>query len=82
MKKIKTFVFIGIITVAYFCGYVMGLGMSTITTKANATPNHIVNNVNNTTGQWANYEIIYVNGKSYIVFHNRTGSDIEVLKCY
>lgn len=80
MRKIKTFAFIGIISVAYLCGYLIGFGMSSITTKANANNIPNINNVQNTQGN-ISYETIYINGQRYIVFINRaTSADIEVIK--
>lgn len=79
MKKIKTFAFIGIFTVAYFCGYLMGLGIGTITTKANAAPVPIVNNVQNTQAN-INSQIVYVDGQKYVVFTSGYSSMAAVKK--
>lgn len=79
MKKIKTFAFIGIITVAYFCGYMMGFGMYAATTKANAAPTPIVNNVQNTQAN-INSQIVYVDGQKYVVFTSGYSSMAAVKK--
>jgi hypothetical protein len=79
MKKIKTFAFIGIITVAYFCGYMMGFGMCSATTKANAAPAPIVNNVQNTQAN-INSQIVYVDGQKYVVFTSGYSSMAAVKK--
>jgi len=77
MKKIKIFAFIGMLTIAYLIGGIMGFTLCSTTTKANANPIPITTNVQNTQG--ISYDHVYVNGVRYTVFMSSTG-DIEVVR--
>ena len=48
MKKIKLFAFIGMLTIAYVIGGIMGFALCASTPTVNANPNPIVTNVQNT----------------------------------
>jgi hypothetical protein len=77
MKKIKIFAFIGMLTIAYLIGGIMGFTLCSTTTTANANPIPIVTNTQNIQG--IAYDYVYVNGTRYLVFMSQTG-DIEVVR--
>ena len=77
MKKIKIFAFIGMLTIAYLIGGIMGFALCSTTTTANANPIPIVTNTQNVQG--VSYDNVYVNGTRYTVFMGPTG-DIEVVR--
>jgi len=67
MKKIKTLAFIGIISIAYFVGMIMGFGLCATTQSINATPSTAnVQNMNMSSG--VNTQSVYIEGQQYIVF--------------
>jgi len=81
MKQIEVYVakwysVVGVVVVAYVLGFIMGFAICSTTPKANAASSPAVMNTSN----WANYERIQIRGKSYLIFHNGSGSDIEVVK--
>jgi hypothetical protein len=67
MKKIKLFAFIGMLTIAYVIGGIMGFALCASTPTVNANPAPIVTNVQNTQAS-INTQTVYVDGQRYIVF--------------
>lgn len=67
MKKIKTLAFIGIISIAYFIGVIIGFGLCVTTQTVNATPS-TTNVQNMNTSSVINTHSVYVEGQRYIVF--------------
>ena len=66
MKKIKIFAFIGMLTIAYIIGGIMGFALCASTQVANAKVESI-QNVQNM--QYSvNTQTIYIDGKKYTVF--------------
>ena len=72
----KWYNIIGVVVIAYVLGFILGFATCSTTPKANAASSPTVMNTSN----WSNYERIQIRGKSYLIFHNETGSDIEVVK--
>lgn len=79
MKKIKFFAFIGMLTIAYIIGGIMGFAICATTSKANAKPTPIVTNVQNTQSS-INTQTVYVDGQRYIVFTSGSSSMAVVKK--
>ena len=67
MKKIKLFAFIGMLTIAYVIGGIMGFALCVSTPTVNANPAPIVTSVQNTQSS-INTQTVYVDGQRYIVF--------------
>ena len=66
MKKIKIFAFIGMLTVAYLVGGIMGFALCASTQVANAKIEN-VQNIQNM--QYSvNTQTVYIDGKKYTVF--------------
>ena len=79
MKKIKFFAFIGMLTIAYVIGGIMGFAFCTSTSTVNANPTPIVTNVQNTQSS-INTQTVYVDGQRYIVFTSGSSSMAVVKK--
>ena len=67
MKKIKLFAFVGMLTIAYVIGGIMGFAFCASTSTVNANPVPVVNNAQNTQSS-INTQTVYVDGQRYIVF--------------
>ena len=74
MRKIKIFAFIGMLTIAYLIGGIMGFGLCASIQPANASTNSI-QNINST----INTQTVWVNGQQYIVFTS-SASSMAVIK--
>lgn len=79
MKKIKFFAFIGMLTIAYVIGGIMGFAFCASTSTVNANPNPIVTSVQNTQSN-INTQTVYVDGQRYIVFTSGSSSMAVVKK--
>ena len=79
MKKIKLFAFIGMLTIAYVIGGIMGFALCASTPTVNANPTPIVTNVQNTQSS-INTQTVYVDGQRYIVFTSGSSSMAVVKK--
>ena len=79
MKKIKLFAFIGMLTIAYIIGGIMGFAFCASTSTVNANPTPIVTSVQNTQSN-INTQTIYVDGQRYIVFTSGSSSMAVVKK--
>ena len=79
MKKIKTFAFIGMLTISYIIGGIMGFAFCASTFIVNANPAPVVNNVQNTQAN-INSQIVYVDGQKYVVFTSGYSSMAAVKK--
>ena len=80
MKKIKFFAFIGMLTIVYIIGGIMGFAICASTSTVNANPIPIVNNIQNTQGNIYTPQIVYVDGQKYIVFTSGCSSMAVVKK--
>lgn len=67
MKKIKFFAFIGMLTITYVIGGIMGFALCASTPTVNANPTPVVTNVQNTQAS-VNTQTVYVDGQKFIVF--------------
>lgn len=76
MRKIKIFAFIGMLTIAYLVGGIMGFDLCASTQTANAN----VNTIMDTQGDQINTQTIYVNGQQFIVFTSSRSSMFVVRK--
>jgi len=79
MKKIKFFAFIGMLTIVYVIGGIMGFAICASTSTVNATPTPIVTSVQNTQSS-INTQTVYVDGQRYIVFTSGSSSMAVVKK--
>ena len=79
MKKIKTLAFIGIISIAYFIGMIVGFGLCATTQTVNATPS-TTNIQNMNMSPSVNTQSVYVEGQRYIVFTSGSTSMAVVKK--
>lgn len=79
MKKIKLFAFIGMLTIAYVIGGIMGFALCASTPTVNANPTPVVTNVQNTQAS-INTQTVYVDGQRYIVFTSGCSSMAVVKK--
>ena len=79
MKKIKLFAFIGMLTITYVIGGIMGFVLCTSTPTVNANPAPIVTSVQNTQSS-INTQTVYVDGQRYIVFTSGSSSMAVVKK--
>lgn len=79
MKKIKFFAFIGILTIAYIIGGIMGFAICASTSTVNANPTPIVTSVQNTQAS-INTQTVYVDGQRYVVFTSGSSSMAVVKK--
>ena len=79
MKKIKLFAFIGMLTIAYVIGGIMGFAFCASTSTVNANPTPIVTSVQNTQSS-INTQTVYVDGQRYIVFTSGSSSMAVVKK--
>lgn len=79
MKKIKLFAFIGMLTIAYIIGGIMGFAFCASTSTVNANPTPIVTSVQNTQSN-INTQTVYVDGQRYIVFTSGSSSMAVVKK--
>jgi hypothetical protein len=79
MKKIKFFAFIGMLTIAYVIGGIMGFALCASTPTVNANPAPIVTSVQNTQSS-INTQTVYVDGQRYIVFTSGSSSMAVVKK--
>ena len=79
MKKIKFFAFIGMLTIAYIIGGIMGFALCASTSTVNANPTPIVTSVQNTQSS-INTQTVYVDGQRYIVFTSGSSSMAVVKK--
>ena len=79
MKKIKLFAFIGMLTIAYVIGGIMGFALCASTTTVNANSAPIVTSVQNTQSS-INTQTVYVDGQRYIVFTSGSSSMAVVKK--
>jgi len=79
MKKIKLFAFIGMLTIAYVIGGIMGFVLCASTPTVNANPAPIVTSVQNTQSS-INTQTVYVDGQRYIVFTSGSSSMAVVKK--
>ena len=79
MKKIKFFAFIGMLTIAYVIGGIMGFVFCASTSTVNANPAPVVTNVQNTQSG-INTQTVYVDGQRYIVFTSGSSSMAVVKK--
>ena len=78
MKKIRFFAFIGMLTIAYVIGGIMGFAFCASTSTVNANPAPVVTNVQNTQAN-VNTQTVYVDGQKFIVFTSGSSS-IAVVK--
>ena len=76
MRKFKFFAFIGIISIAYFVGMIIGFGLCASTQTVNATP--ITTNMNMSPS--VNTQSIYIEGQRYIVFTSGSSSMAVIKK--
>jgi hypothetical protein len=79
MKKIKFFVFIGMLTISYVIGGIVGFAFGASTSTVNANPTPVVTNVQNTQAI-INTQTVYVDGQRYIVFTSGSSSMAVVKK--
>lgn len=79
MKKIKFFAFIGMLTIAYVIGGIMGFALCASTPTVNANPTPVVTNVQNTQAS-INTQTVYVDGQRFIVFTSGCSSMAVVKK--
>lgn len=79
MKKIKFFAFIGMLTISYVIGGIMGFAFCASTSTVNANPAPAVTNVQNTQTSISS-QIVYVDGQRYIVFTSGSYSMAVVKK--
>lgn len=79
MKKIKIFAFIGMLTIAYVIGGIMGFAFCASTSTVNASPTPIVTSVQNTQAS-INTQTVYVDGQRYVVFTSGSSSMAVVKK--
>ena len=79
MKKIKLFAFIGMLTIAYVIGGIMGFAFCASTSKVNANPAPIVTSLQNTQSS-INTQTVYVDGQRYVVFTSGSSSMAVVKK--
>jgi hypothetical protein len=79
MKKIKLFAFIGMLTIAYVIGGIMGFAFCASTSTVNANPAPIVTSVQNTQSNIYT-QTVYVDGQRYIVFTSGSSSMAVVKK--
>ena len=75
MRKIKFFAFIGMLTIAYLIGCIMGFGLCASIQPANANINSI-QNVQST----INTQTIWVDGQRYVVFTSGSSSMAVIKK--
>jgi len=75
MRKIKIFAFIGMLTIAYLVGGIMGFGLCASIQPANANINSI-QNVQST----INTQTIWVDGQRYVVFTSGSSSMAVIKK--
>lgn len=76
MRKIKIFAFIGMLTIAYLIGGIVGFGLRASIQPVNAN----VNTTMDTQGDPINTQTIYVNGQQFIVFTSSRSSMFVVRK--
>lgn len=74
MKRIKFFVLMGMLSIAFLLGGVVGITLYETSTKAHAE----VVNVNS--GERVIYESVYVDGQRYIVFTSGSSSMAVIKK--
>jgi hypothetical protein len=79
MKKIKFFAFIGMLTISYVIGGIMGFAFCASTSTVNANTAPVVTNVQNTQAS-INIQTVYVDGQRYIVFTSGCSSMAVVKK--
>ena len=75
MRKIKIFAFIGMLTIAYLIGGIMGFGLCASIQPINASTNSI-QNINST----INTQTIWVDGQRYVVFTSGSSSMAVIKK--
>lgn len=75
MRKIKIFAFIGMLTIVYLIGGIMGFGLCASIQPVNASTNSI-QNINST----INTQTVWVNGQQYIVFTSGSSSMAVIRK--
>lgn len=75
MRKIKIFAFIGMLTIAYLVGGIMGFGLCASIQPANANTNSI-QNIQST----INTQTIWVDGQRYVVFTSGSSSMAVIKK--
>ena len=79
MKNIKFFAFIGMLTIAYVIGGIMGFAFCASISTVNANPAPAVTNTQNTQTSISS-QIVYVDGQRYIVFTSGSYSMAVVKK--
>ena len=79
MKRIRFYAFIGMLTIAYLIGCVMGFALCASSTKSYAKPVPVVMDVQNTQSN-VNTQTIYVEGQKYIVFTSGSSSMTVIKK--
>ena len=77
MKKIKLFAFIGMLTIAYVIGGIIGFAFCASTQKAEANTNKTTFTIPESNemyiGSNVEHKRVYVNGRYYVVFCNTCG---------
>ena len=79
MKRIRFYAFIGMLTIAYLIGCIMGFAFCASSTKSYADPIPAVMNTQNTQSN-VNTQTIYVEGQKYIVFTSGCSSMTVIKK--
>lgn len=79
MKRIRFYALIGIITISFLIGSIMGFGLCSSIQIANAKPIPDVMNIQNTQAN-INTQVMYVDGQRYVVFTSGSSSMVVIKK--
>ena len=80
MKRIRFYAFIGMLTIAYLIGCIMGFALCASSTKSYAKSVPVIMDVQNTQSNVCNAQTIYVEGQKYVVFTSGSSSMAVIKK--